>query len=505
MWNFVSVESNFDLIRRKNFFIYWFISSFVWMCFHFTLVFFFWLQLGSVLLVGIFLGIWNAVSFVVDSPVWVLQKYFKAKNLFIVSAVFMLITSLIFLYFIYTTDTSSSLSWDIFSTEMLKKLLSSLLNILLLLASVIFYWIIKELSDVTSLSYIMNNADPSEYSELLSKNGIFSWLGALTWLVFSWFVLLFSPLIAIIILSILVFLFIIFIVIYFDNSNQTINIDISQIKKLKFISPKETLESVKQYTVTQIQKADFGKITQWVKFIFIKPLEIKKEVNWKDIYRTTKEDIKSFINILFKPPYSHKLMMLSFIIIFFGFWDTFVITFLIKFLDKIIDNSGDNILVQTKLMTGYVFIAILAVPAYWLQLKFISLSKKIWNFLVIFTWILLSWISIFLFGFSEGFWIVLMLWIINSIWYAAAMPLAQWDFSEEYNNVYATKNNLSEIDSNASSSPLKMILNLANVIWLLLGWLLVFVLWFNATFVIFWLFLMTLFGFWIVNKIKWKL
>ncbi|HBA44712.1 TPA: hypothetical protein DEG21_05355 [Patescibacteria group bacterium] len=62
-------------------------------------------------------------------------------------------------------------------------------------------------------------------------------------------------------------------------------------------------------------------------------------MNWKDIYRTTKEDIKSFINILFKPPYSHKLIMLSSIIIFFGFWDTFVITFLIKFLDKIIDNS----------------------------------------------------------------------------------------------------------------------------------------------------------------------
>lgn|GEM_PF-6156522 len=39
--NFVSTESSFDAIRRKNFFLYGFISSFVWMCFHFTLVFFF--------------------------------------------------------------------------------------------------------------------------------------------------------------------------------------------------------------------------------------------------------------------------------------------------------------------------------------------------------------------------------------------------------------------------------------------------------------------------------
>ncbi|MCK9272329.1 MFS transporter [Candidatus Gracilibacteria bacterium] len=505
MGNFVSLESNFDFIRRKNFFIYGFISSFVWMCFHFTLVFFFGLQLGSILLVGIFLGIGNAVSFVVDSPVGVLQKYFSAKKLFIASAIFMLVVSVIFLYFIYNAKTLDSVNGDFFSTTMLKNLLSSVMNLLLLLVSVVLYGIIKELSDVTSLSYIMNNADPSEYAELLSKNGIFSGIGSLAGLVISGVILLFSPFIAVSTLVILVILFITFIVIYFDNSNQTINIDINQIKKLKFISPKETIESVKQYTVTQIQKADFAKLTAGAKFIFLKPLEIKKEINWKDVYLTTKNDIKSFINILFKPPYSHKLIMLSSIIIFFGFWDTFVITFLIEFLDKIINKSGDNVLVQTKLMTGYVFIAILAIPAYGLQLKFISLSKKIGNFLIIFAGVLFSGISIFLFGFFEGFTIILFLGLINSIGYAAAMPLAQGDFSEEYNNVYAAKNNLSEIDSNASSSPLKMILNLANVIGLLLGGLLVFVLGFNATFVIFGIFLLVLFGFGIVNKIKRKL
>ena len=58
-------------------------------------------------------------------------------------------------------------------------------NVILLLVSVVFYGIIKELSDVTSLSYVMNNADPSEYAELLSKNNIFSGLGALTGLVAS--------------------------------------------------------------------------------------------------------------------------------------------------------------------------------------------------------------------------------------------------------------------------------------------------------------------------------
>jgi hypothetical protein len=99
--SFVSTESSFDETRRKNFFTYGFISSFVWMCFHFTLVFFFGLQLGSTLLVGIFLGIGNFIAFLVDIPVGVLQKYILPKKLFIISAVLMLVVSLIFLYFIF--------------------------------------------------------------------------------------------------------------------------------------------------------------------------------------------------------------------------------------------------------------------------------------------------------------------------------------------------------------------------------------------------------------------
>jgi hypothetical protein len=168
--SFVSTESSFDENRRKNFFTYGFLSSFVWMCFHFTLVFFFGLQLGSVLLVGIFLGIGNLVAFLMDSPVGVLQKYFLPKKLFIISASLMLVVSVIFLYFIFSSSNVDLKSGNIVSIFSL----SSGFNILLLLLSVCLYGLIKELSDVTSLSYIMNNADPSEYADLLSRNNIFS-------------------------------------------------------------------------------------------------------------------------------------------------------------------------------------------------------------------------------------------------------------------------------------------------------------------------------------------
>ena len=88
----------------------------------------------------------------------------------------------------------------------------------------------------------------------------------------------------------------------------------------------------------------------------------------------------------------------------------------------------------------------------------------------------------FLFGVFDGFFLILLLGIGNSIGYAAAMPLAQGEFSDAYNQVYATKRKLTEIDSNASAAPLKMILNLANVVGLIFGGFLIAITGFNGTF-----------------------
>ena len=51
---------------------------------------------------------------------------------------------------------------------------------------------------------------------------------------------------------------------YFDNSKEVfkVNVNFADIKKLKFISPKDSLESVKQYATTQIQKTDFADIAK---------------------------------------------------------------------------------------------------------------------------------------------------------------------------------------------------------------------------------------------------
>lgn len=323
-------------------------------------------------------------------------------------------------------------------------------------------------------------------------------------LIVSGVILSFSPFAAISTLVFFIALFIAFVVVYFDNSKMAIHFSISDVKKLKVISTKETIESVKQYTISQVQKADFAKVAQGMKFIFLKPMQPHLNVNWTEVVATTKDEFKSFYEVLGQAPFNAKLLVMSLIVIFFGFWDTFVVTFLIDFLDKIIAKN-DNILLQTRLFTGYVFIAILAIPAFGAQIPLIGLSKKVGNFFVIFFGVLLSGISMFFFGVFDGFFIVLLLGIGNSIGYAAAMPLAQGEFSDSYNQAYAEKRKLTEIDSNASSAPLKMILNLANVIGVLLGGFLIAIVGFDGTFFVLGAILIVLFGVSIANKVKWGL
>ena len=65
------------------------------------------------------------------------------------------------------------------------------------------------------------------------------------------------------------------------------------------------------------------------------------------------------------------------------------------------------------------------------------------------------------------------------------MGISQGAFLDAYNAFYAKKFNLSEIDSNASASPMKIIQNLANVIGLLLGGLLLAIFGFAGFFAVF--------------------
>lgn len=504
MANYISVDNNFDEVKKKNFFFYCFAWAFVWMCFHFTLVYFFMIKLESLLLVWLFLWFWNLISFLSDSPIWVIQKYFNAKKIFLFGSYLMLIVSIIFVYFIYNTNLIELNIINLgLSVDAIKIFLWSIINIILLLFTVTLYWIIKEISEVTSYSYIMNRTDPSEYSSLFSKRNIYIWLWSLVWLIISWIILALDTLVAVIILVIIIILFIWFTYKYLDSSENEIKFD--DLKNIKLITKDDLINSIDKYKTTFLSsKNEIIEKTKNLKVLFIKPIQIKHKFTLKELYITSIKDLKIFYYILFKPPYNNRLLFMWLIFTIFWFWDTFVTSFLIDYIDQIIRSDNSKYIIK-NIVTAYSVIAIFAIPAYWLQIPFIKLWTKIWIFKMTMIWLLISWISLFLFWVTNSLLVILIIWIINSVWYAASMPLSQWEFSIEYNNTYSEKNNLKQIDSNASSSPIKMIWNLANVFWLFLGWILLWAFWYNITFFVFGFLLIFVFIFSLIKREKYKL
>lgn len=493
MANYIAVDNNFNETKRRNFFIFEIITAFTWMFFHFTVVFFFMIKLQSVMLVWLFLWFWNFISFLSDSPIWVLQRYFKPKSLFLTGAYLMMMVGWVFLYFTFATSQIELWDISIFSTEAIKWLFSSVFNIWLLLFSAISYWVIKELWEVTANSYIMNNTDPSQYSELFSKKSIFAWIGNWTWLILSWVILAFHPFIAILIFIFIVLFYIFFIKRYFDNGFNEVWDDI---KKIKLLTKDNIIKWLNDYK-TQIvdNKTDLREKTENLKVIFLKPLELKEKIDFKEIINWTKNDLISFFKIMFQAPYNYRLLVIGWIFVIFWFWDNFVTTFLIDYIDEILASSKEELVrfyVQ-DLMTAYVVIWIICIPAFWAQIPLVAMAQKYGIWKVMIPWLLISAISMFVFGFAWWIWILLFAGLMNWIWYASSLPLSQWEFSAEYNITYSEKNNLKQIDASASSAPIKMLSNLANVLWLVVWWVLIQIFGYTITFIVLWLILLFLF------------
>lgn len=87
-----------------------------------------------------------------------------------------------------------------------------------------------------------------------------------------------------------------------------------------------------------ITKENLVELTKDTKVIFLKPLEIKNSIDFKEVYDYTILNFKRFFNIIFKMPRNLMMFWIFFILMQFSFWDTFVSTFLIDFLQKLLED-----------------------------------------------------------------------------------------------------------------------------------------------------------------------
>lgn len=483
----VSVDKVIDKVKERNFFFTVLALNFVWMLFHFTVVFFFTLQLESIALVWIFLGLWNLFAFFFDIPIWVLQNYIKSKTLFIVACLSQLIAMLIFANFIrsVTNFIAESLTTDVWIIDsVLSFFLKDGLNLFLLLIASICYWLTKELQEVTIISYILNNSSPNDYPRLFSRKNLAMWIGAFLWLFFSWIILTFSPKLIIFSLIFLILLILFFTKKYFDNSDTTINF--KDITKFKVFLNKGNISNLKdnlRSNITKIvNKIELKNIINNTRYVFIKPFSLKKWLNFDLLLAETKKNFSLMYKLIFKENTNLILYWAISIFLVFWFWDTFAVTFLVWYLEEL------------KHWWSYILLWIIAIPAFLFQGIFSNLALKFWDYKIAILWLILSSFSlIFMWFFSwNSFFIIIALAVINSIWYASCIILSQSIFMVKYNQIYSESLGLKEIDANAASAPIKILQNLANVIWLFFWWMILWFLEYDWFFVVFWLFIFTI-------------
>ena len=517
MSNFITVEDSQTTIKITNLMRVANFLWFVWLVFHFIIVFFFWLVLESTMLVGLFLWVWNIVALVLDIPIWVLQKYIKPKTFLFIASSAMLVVSWIFMYFVYfqeiviSTLTTESQDWIVDSTiNLLWSFLWNWINVILLLIAGALYGFIKESYDVTTLSYIFNNSSPSEYATLISRYNINFWIWSMTWLISAWIILAFSVQLVIAILITIVICFMIFLFKYFDNSSYTVDFwDIKELRKIKLDTLKESLKTKRNEISKNISTTTFKEMASSTKLLFLKPVEVKKSIDFDEFFNSSKENFFRFKKILLDKPYNLILLWTLLVVLHYWFWDTFVSTFQVEFLNKVLttDFNQETFLIKQSfwIISWYILLWLIVIPAFLLQDFFIGLSQKFWVLKVVMFWTMLSSFSLFFFWFTENIYLVILFWLTNSVWYAATMPIAQSVFCERYNVSYAKKFNLKEIDSTISRAPLKIVLNFANVLWLIIWWTIVRILWFNGFFIFFGLVLLGLLIFSFFNWDKFEI
>ena len=491
---FISPEQWLHGIKKWNLHLTVLFLSFLVLLFHFTAVYFFTLQLESVALVWIFLGLWNLFAMLLDVPAWVLQRYYSPRTLYISWAVSHIIAILIFANFIFAIMNFSAISVDDSNTfwSVIWFFIFDGLNIFLLLLAALCYGYSKEIYDVTTISYILNKATPDQYGVIIARNNLFTGIGAFFGLVTAGIVLSFDPRLVVFFVAIILVIIAYIMLYYFDNSQSTINL--KEIEKFKVVLSKDKILSAWKDLKYSMTLPEIKKYLKNSSYIFLRPMRRKTSwstVDIKEIYSETKESFFSMFQTL---KYSKKLHLIVIwslgVVLTFGFWDIFVATFLIEFLD------------QLKPWWSFILLGIIAIPAFWLQWFFAKLAAEKWVFAYSIMWLFLSGSSLlglWVFWSGGNFYIVMSLALINSVWYAICMSIAVATFLESYNIAYAKSRNLIEIDSNASAAPMKILQNLWNVIWLFSGWFILSVLWYQAFFFIFWGFILV-FAVWSFRK-----
>lgn len=260
--------------------------------------------------------------------------------MFVVANIFMILSAAIFLYLVKTSN-GLGLNFSGGILEITRTFLMTGVNSILLLIIGILYGTVKEIYDITILSYLLNHNDPSEYDKALSQSNIYSGLGMVAGVLLSIIILSLKTDSVQLILFVLIFLVVclwVFIMNYFDNSQEVFNLE--TVTHLHIVEKTKNLGSKAAFLKNTVTTGDFEKLKGTMDYIIMKPKEVTKEIDWGDIFSKTKTEFVMIYRLIFeKTTFIPILLWSTGCIFIFGCWDTIVTTFFITFLDEALKNS----------------------------------------------------------------------------------------------------------------------------------------------------------------------
>lgn len=470
----ITAKTGFTENQLRNYYLTNVFQGFAWMLFHFAVVYFFTILLDNLALVGIFLWFANFVAFLLDIPLGILQRYISTKKFFIIAVIsqlvaigifFALISQAFGLIGIITDSGLSALGAESAGSFISEKIFGSWITWIGLIVAAFCYGFTKEINDVSTFWYVLSNSNPSEYGTILSRTNITFGIGSITGLAISGIILSMQNIIALIFLGIVMIGLLVFMVAYFDNTAETVTMN--NIKEFVISVKKFNAENIKENISQTIKNTDLQKVVTNAKYIFYKPQQksAKTKIPWGQVAVQTKKEFGIIWDIITHTPLHYGLIWGLILVLIFGFWDTFASSFLIDYLDWI------------KQWWGYILLAAIGIPWILLQEVAIKIWQKIGDKTIGIIGLMLSGGSLIVMGIMAiweppGPWSIIGVALINSLGYACGMAIGQNTFLDIYNRIYADHEKLTEIDANASAGPMKVIQNLANVVGLTLGGLL---------------------------------
>ncbi|MBI5415068.1 hypothetical protein HZA38_06180 [Candidatus Peregrinibacteria bacterium] len=437
---------------------------------------------NAIFLVGAILGAASFFATFVDVFWTYLQKIRTARMLFMWSICGLALTVSIFLFSQFDVDLFQPLKWAFFTV----------------VAAFTYGWS-YDLYEVTMVTYILRKSKSEEFAQNISQKKVAEAFGMLGGLIVGGVIISFGTEIAQVFLLFFLFGLFLFVRHHFDRDEDNVSLKFSDksginwkevfeliahpdkiatavgdtstsLKNEVIALSKETAEKIKDLPENAKKKAEemLEAARKNLIDILMKEKEIEHESSEKPKFRFHEmgkevvELLNDFLSILSKnTPLA--MFWAIFVVMFFSFWDTMAITFQPIFLGRFANDLG-----PWGKSLGGVIMGLFILPVFVLQIPFSKLADKYGRYIMILIGISISGLSLLALGlidivFGGSFWILLLSGMLNSTGYAAAFSPSQAMFiSEHQRHIYRTTGKI--LSNDAGAAPLRLVLNIGNIL-----------------------------------------